>query len=70
MAGLAECVQVKTTVADQFTGWRQPWWFGHSGAHVGQMDAFARLAHGKGVLTKLGALPGVVRLLFSPSRPL
>ena len=70
MAGLAECVQVKTTVADQFTGWRQPWWFGYSGAHVGQMDAFARLAHGKGVLTKLGALPGVVRLLFSPSRPL
>jgi succinate-semialdehyde dehydrogenase/glutarate-semialdehyde dehydrogenase len=69
MAGLEECVQTKTTVADQFTGWRQPWWFGYSGAHLGQMDAFARLTHGKGVLTRLGALPGVVKLLFSPSRP-
>ena len=69
MAGLEECVQSKTTVADQFTGWRQPWWFGYSGAHLGQMDAFARFAHGKGLLTKLGALPAVVKLLFSPSRP-
>jgi succinate-semialdehyde dehydrogenase/glutarate-semialdehyde dehydrogenase len=70
MAGLEECVQTKTTVADRFAGWRQPWWYGYSGAHLGQMDAFARLAHGKGVRAKLGALPSVVKLLFSPSRPL
>jgi acyl-CoA reductase-like NAD-dependent aldehyde dehydrogenase len=70
MAGLEECVQTKTTVADQFTGWRQPWWYGYGSAHLVRMDAFARLAHGKGLLAKLGALPSVVKLLFSPSRPL
>ncbi len=69
MAGLEECVQTKTTVADRFTGWRQPWWFGYSDAHVARMDAFARFAHSKGVLAKLGALPGVVKLLFAPTRP-
>ncbi len=70
MAGLEECVQTRTTVADQFTAWRQPWWFGYTAEHTAHMDAFVRLSHGAGLFERLGALPGVFKLLFAPRRPL
>lgn len=70
MAGLEECVQTRTTVADQFTAWRQPWWFGYTDAHTSHMDAFVRFTHGTGPMERIGALGGVLKLLFAPRRPL
>lgn len=70
IAGLEECVRPKAVIADQFTGWRQAWWFGYSREHADGLDAFVRLAHSKSVLERLAAIPAVVRLLFSPRRPL
>jgi len=48
-AGLLECVQTRTVVADRLPGVRPPWWF--NGGQPGQnraaaLDAFIRLAHG------------------------
>ncbi|HLA89553.1 MAG TPA: aldehyde dehydrogenase family protein [Gemmatimonadaceae bacterium] len=69
MAGLAECVRIKATVADQFVAWRQAWWFGYGSAHAAGIDAFVRLAHGRRTLERLAAIPAFLRLLFAPRRP-
>lgn len=69
-AGLEECVRSKTTVVDQFTSWRQAWWFGYSSGSASGVDAFVRFAHGRGVLERVRALPGFLRFLFAPQRPL
>jgi acyl-CoA reductase-like NAD-dependent aldehyde dehydrogenase len=69
-AGLEECVRTKTTVVDQFSSWRQAWWFGYGSGTTAGVDAFVRFSHGRGVLERLQALPGFLRFLFSPQRPL
>jgi len=69
MAGLEECVRTKATVIDRFPGWRQAWWFGYSSAHPSGIDAYVRFAHGRGVIERLAALPGFLRFVFQPRRP-
>jgi acyl-CoA reductase-like NAD-dependent aldehyde dehydrogenase len=69
MAGLEECVRTKTIVADQFKSWRQAWWFGYGAAQSERIDAYVRFAHGTGIRERLGAVAGLLRLLFSPQRP-
>jgi hypothetical protein len=70
MAGLEEVTRTKTTVVDQFAAWRQAWWFGYSRDQLAGVDAFVRFAHGKGFGAKLAALPGFMKFVFSPKRPL
>jgi hypothetical protein len=69
LAGLEECVRTKTIVADQFPRWRQAWWFGYGAGYAARIDAFVRFAHGSTLRERLGAIPDVLKLLFSPSRP-
>lgn len=69
MAGLEECVRTKATVVDRFPSWRQAWWFGYSSAHQSGVDAYVRFAHGRGVLERVAALPGFLRFVFQPRRP-
>jgi hypothetical protein len=69
-AGLEECVRSKTTVVDQFTAWRQPWWFGYGRGTNAGIDAFVRFSHGRGTVERLRAIPGLLRFLFKPQRPL
>jgi succinate-semialdehyde dehydrogenase/glutarate-semialdehyde dehydrogenase len=69
-AGLEECVRSKTTVVDQFTAWRQPWWFGYGGGTNAGIDAFVRFSHGSGMMERIRAIPGLLRFLFAPQRPL
>jgi succinate-semialdehyde dehydrogenase/glutarate-semialdehyde dehydrogenase len=66
--GLMECVRTKAVMVDWFQGWRQPWWFGYGRAHRENIDAFLRAAHSSRLLDRARALPGVLRLVFSPSR--
>ncbi len=68
-AGIADCVRTKGIVAERFPGWRQGWWFGYSARSQAQIDAFIRFAHDPSPLGRLRALPGVLRLLISPDRP-
>jgi acyl-CoA reductase-like NAD-dependent aldehyde dehydrogenase len=67
-AGLEECVRTKATVADQFASWRQAWWFGYSREHAEGLDAYVRVAHGRGALDRMRALPAFLKLVFSPKR--
>lgn len=69
MAGLEECVRTKATVVDRFPSWRQAWWFGYSSSHLSGVDAYVRFAHGRGVMERLAALPGFLRFVFQPRRP-
>ncbi len=70
MAGLEEVTRTKTTVIDQFVSWRQAWWFGYSPDQLDGVDAFVRFAHGRGFGAKLAAMPGFLKFVFSPKRPL
>jgi acyl-CoA reductase-like NAD-dependent aldehyde dehydrogenase len=69
MAGLEECVRTKATVVDRFPSWRQGWWFGYDRTHDEGIDAFVRIAHGRNALDRLRALPALIKLVFSPKRP-
>jgi acyl-CoA reductase-like NAD-dependent aldehyde dehydrogenase len=70
LAGLMECVQSRTIVADRFGSWRQPWWFGYGSEHAADYDAFARLAHSRSAGERLSGLARTLRLMFRPQRPL
>ncbi len=61
--GLLECVRTKAIVEDRLPTRTQPWWFGYGGARAQNMDAFARLAHGRSWGERLGGLAGTLRLL-------
>jgi acyl-CoA reductase-like NAD-dependent aldehyde dehydrogenase len=67
--GLLECVRTKTVVDDLLTGARQPWWFGYGRESAARMDAYLRLTHGHGIRERLSGLPGTLRLLLRPERP-
>jgi succinate-semialdehyde dehydrogenase/glutarate-semialdehyde dehydrogenase len=67
--GLAECVRTRGIVADRFPRWRQGWWFGYSATHAQNVDAFIRVAHDSSLLGRLRALPGFLRVVFRPDRP-
>ena len=65
LAGLLECVRTKTIVEDRFAAWAQPWWFGgHAGERAAAIDAFAQLAHGRGLGARLRGLPATARLVL------
>ncbi|MHB1312892.1 MAG: aldehyde dehydrogenase family protein [Gemmatimonadaceae bacterium] len=66
--GLQECVRTKAVMVDWFQSWRQPWWFGYSRAYRENIDAFLVAAHSASLWARIRALPGVLRLVFSPSR--
>jgi succinate-semialdehyde dehydrogenase/glutarate-semialdehyde dehydrogenase len=68
--GIEECTRIKATVDDRFTGWRQPWWFGYTPETMGDLDGFARAAHGRTIRERLRGLWPMLRLLFAPRRPL
>ncbi|MBI3567244.1 MAG: aldehyde dehydrogenase family protein [Gemmatimonadetes bacterium] len=70
MEGLAECVRTKAVVADQFSAWRQAWWYGYSASHAAGLDAYVRLAHSPSVVERVLAIPAFLRILFAPKRPL
>ena len=70
LAGLLECVRTKTIVADRWSGWRQPWWFGYGEEHAKNLDAFARVAHAHSLRERLSGVRRTVRLLLRPERPL
>ncbi|MBM3908220.1 MAG: aldehyde dehydrogenase family protein [Gemmatimonadetes bacterium] len=66
--GLQECVRTKAVTVDWFQAWRQPWWFGYGPEHRENVGDFLVAAHGTALGAKLRALPGVLRLVFSPKR--
>jgi succinate-semialdehyde dehydrogenase/glutarate-semialdehyde dehydrogenase len=66
--GLLECVRTKTVVEDRLATWGQAWWFGYRPERADQLDAFARLAHGRGLAERLGGLAGTVRLVMGARR--
>lgn len=68
--GLEECVRTRTVVDDHFTAWRQGWWFGYGPDAEARADAYTRLTHGSTLLQRLGGLPGTLRLLLRPERPI
>ncbi|MEP6778746.1 MAG: aldehyde dehydrogenase family protein [Gemmatimonadaceae bacterium] len=68
--GLLECVHTKTVVDDRLTGMRQAWWFGYGPSNSARVDAYLRLAHGRGLLQRLSGLAGTIQLLIRPERPI
>jgi len=67
-AGLRECVREKAIVVDPFPSWRQPWWFGYGGEHARNIDAFARLWHGRTLRERLSGARRSIKLLLSRER--
>ena len=63
LAGLDECVRTRTVVDDILPGVRQPWWFPYGASMTSEVDAYARLAHGRTLRERLSGLPGTLRLL-------
>lgn len=68
VAGLLECVRTKTTVAERWSGWRQPWWSGNSAAQARGLDAFLQLAHGSSLTARARGIAGTLRMLFPGHR--
>ena len=64
-AGLEECVHSTAIVDDRFATWHQPWWFRYGAAHRENIEAYQRLAHGRGLLERLSGLPGTIRMLLT-----
>ena len=69
-AGVEEFVRTRAVVADRLATARQGWWFGYSPNHRADVDAFLTFAHARSIIARLRALPGVLRVVFRPDRPL
>ncbi len=67
--GLMEGVRSRTVVDDMLTGTRQPWWFGYGPASTARVDAYLRLTHGASWWQRITGIPGAVKLLLRPERP-
>jgi hypothetical protein len=63
-AGLRECIREKAIIVDPFPSWRQPWWFGYSGEHARNVDAFARFWHGRSLPERLSGVWRSLRMLW------
>ena len=63
VAGLMECVRTKTTVAERWSGWRQPWWSSGTAEQARGLDAFVQLAHGPSLLARARGVAGTIRML-------
>ncbi|MFN8580268.1 MAG: aldehyde dehydrogenase family protein [Gemmatimonadaceae bacterium] len=70
LMGLEECVRTHTIIDDRFSAWRQPWWFGYAPSRLSHLDAFLRLAHGTTLRERISGIPGTLRLLRAPERPI
>ncbi len=68
--GLMECVRTRTVVDDALSGVRQPWWFGYGPASTDRLDAYLRVSHGRTWRERLSGLPGTIKMLLRPERPL
>lgn len=64
-AGLEACVHSTAIVDDRFASWHQPWWFRYGAAHRANIEAYQRLAHGRGLRERLTGLAGTIRMLFT-----
>lgn len=68
--GLMECTRTRTVVEDLLPRVRQPWWFGYSPRSAMETDDYIRLAHGRRWRRdRLAGIPGTLRLLLRPGRP-
>ncbi len=68
--GLRECVRTRTVVDDRLPRLRQPWWFGYGPRSAENLDGYLRLTHGRSLRERVSGIPGAIRLLLSPERPL
>jgi len=68
--GLRECVRTRTVVDERFPRMRQPWWFGYGARSAENIDGYLRMTHGRSLLERLSGIPGAIRLLIAPERPL
>ncbi len=57
-------------VDDRLPGMRQPWWFGYGARSAAQVDGYLRFAHGRSLADRLAGIPGALRLMLRPERPL
>lgn len=64
-AGLLECVRTQTLIADRFSGWAQPWWFGAVSEREirAGLDAVLRVLHGGGVRERLSGVSEAMKLV-------
>ena len=65
IAGLEACVHSTPIVDDRFATWHQPWWFRYNPAHLANIEAYQRLAHGRGIRERLSGLAGTIRMLLT-----
>ena len=68
--GVRECTRTRTVVDDRLPWLRQPWWFGYGPATARNLDGYLRLAHGRSIFDRLAGIPGTIRMLLFPDRPL
>lgn len=68
--GLRECMRTRTVVDDCLPGVRQPWWFGYGARSASHVDGYLRFAHGRSLGDRLAGIPGALRLMLRPERPL
>ncbi|MBL0169371.1 MAG: aldehyde dehydrogenase family protein [Gemmatimonadaceae bacterium] len=68
--GLMACVRTHTVVDDALPHVRQPWWFGYGPDSTARLDAYLRVSHGTSWWSRLTGLPGTIRMLLRPERPL
>lgn len=68
--GLRECVRTRTVVDERLPGMRQPWWFGYGVRSAAHVDGYLRFAHGRSLVDRLAGIPGALRLMLRPERPL
>jgi acyl-CoA reductase-like NAD-dependent aldehyde dehydrogenase len=61
--GLLETCRPRYVATDRLDWMPKPWWFGYEAASLADRDAFLRLAFGGGLLERLRAVPGALRLL-------
>jgi acyl-CoA reductase-like NAD-dependent aldehyde dehydrogenase len=68
--GLRECTRTRAVVDDRLPWLRQPWWFGYGPRTADNVDGYLRLTHGRSIADRLAGLPGTIRLLLFPERPI
>ncbi|MES2523910.1 MAG: aldehyde dehydrogenase family protein [Gemmatimonadota bacterium] len=68
--GLRECTRTRTVVDERLPWLRQPWWFGYGPRTTMNLDGYLRLTHGRSLLDRLAGIPGTIRMLLTPERPL
>jgi hypothetical protein len=68
--GLRECTRTRAVVDDRLPWLRQPWWFGYGPRTADNVDGYLRLTHGRSIADRLAGLPGTIRMLLFPERPI